>query len=84
MGGLEGELEEEPRLSALFEERFGHVLVATVRYRREPATDSAPAKVSWALVTFSHTNEMQAALDGFEDLCANPLHSSRALRFPAR
>ena len=82
MGGLEGELEEEPRLSALFEERFGHVLVATVRYRREPATDSSPAKVSWALVTFSHTTEMQAALDGYEDLCATP--SSRALCFPAR
>ena len=63
VGGLEGELEEEPRLKALLA-RFGTVLVATVRYRREPATDSSPAKVSWALCTFSTPAEADAAIAG--------------------
>lgn len=63
VGGLEGELEEETKLQALFA-RFGTVLVATVRYRREPATDSSPAKVSWALCTFSTPAEADAAIEG--------------------
>ena len=67
VGGLEGELEEEARLSALFE-RFGSVLVATVRYRREPATEESAEKVSWALLTFARADEMLAALAGAETL----------------
>ena len=66
VGGLQGDLEDEANLAAMLQ-RFGTVLVATVRYRREPATETSPAKVSWALVTFSKTAEMQAALVGEHD-----------------
>ena len=66
VGGLQGDLEDEANLAAMLQ-RFGTVLAATVRYRREPATETSPAKVSWALVTFSKTAEMQAALDGEHD-----------------
>lgn len=66
-GGLEGELEEEPKLKALFQ-RFGTVLVATVRHRREPATETSAAKVSWALVTFPTPGEADAAINGSDGL----------------
>ena len=44
------------------------MLVATVRYRREPATEESAAKVSWALLTFARADEMLAALAGAETL----------------
>ena len=64
---MEGELEEESKLSQLLE-KFGRVALATVRYRREPATETSPAKVSWALVTFAQPVAAKLALAGAADL----------------
>ena len=66
-GGLEGELEDETKLSQLLE-KFGRVALATVRYQREPATETSPAKVSWALVTFAQPVAAKLALAGAADL----------------
>ena len=58
VGGLEGdELEDEAKLATLYG-RFGTVLAATLRVRREDG------KVSWALVSFGSAAGAGAALDG--------------------
>ena len=67
VGGLEGELEDEKALASLFG-RFGTVLAATLRVRRE--VKNGKAVVSWALVSFSSTAEAEAALAGSADLAA--------------
>eukprot|EP01046_Picozoa_sp_COSAG06_P011845 COSAG06_NODE_682_length_13115_cov_17.917793_4_plen_497_part_00 len=68
VGGLEGpELEDEKALASLFG-RFGVVLAATLRVRRE--VKNGKAVVSWALVSFSCAAEAEAALAGSADLAA--------------
>jgi hypothetical protein len=68
VGGLEGpELEDETALASLFG-RFGTVLAATLRVRRE--VKHGKAVVSWALVSFSSAGEADAALAGSADLTA--------------
>ena len=68
VGGLEGpELEDEKALASLFG-RFGTVLAATLRVRRE--VKNGKAVVSWALVSFSSAAEAEAALAGSADLAA--------------
>eukprot|EP01048_Picozoa_sp_COSAG05_P024010 COSAG05_NODE_5453_length_1169_cov_1.528037_1_plen_207_part_01 len=52
VGGLEGELEDEVALAKVFG-RFGTVLAATLRVRREGK------KVSWALVSFGSVEQAQ-------------------------
>ena len=68
VGGLEGpELEDETALASLFG-RFGTVLAATLRVRRE--VKHGKVVVSWALVSFSSAGEADAALAGSADLTA--------------
>ena len=61
VGGVEGELEDEDALTALFS-RFGTVLASTLRVRHE--VKGGKQVVSWALVSFGSGAEAQAALDG--------------------
>ena len=68
VGGLENEvngLEDEDKLCKVFS-RFGTVLEATMRFRREGSGKSK--KVSWALISFAAGAEAQRALDGTEAL----------------
>ena len=73
VGGLSVELEQEERLKKLFERLGGAVIAVTVRIRHEEATttasgDHVPAKVSWALVTFSSRDETDAAIQEADTL----------------
>ena len=68
VGGLEGELEDEGALASLFG-RFGTVLAATLRVRRE--VKNGKQVVSWALVSFGSAAEAQAAIDASADLSAH-------------
>jgi hypothetical protein len=67
VGGLEGRLEDEAELASLFG-RFGTVLAATLRVRRE--VKNGKQVVSWALLSFGSAAEAQAAIDAAADLRA--------------
>eukprot|EP01046_Picozoa_sp_COSAG06_P033455 COSAG06_NODE_3414_length_5376_cov_4.196513_1_plen_1512_part_10 len=61
VGGLEGQLESESLLEEVFS-RFGTVLAATLRTRRETDSQGRKTKVSWALVSFQTEADAQRAL----------------------
>ena len=65
LGGLEGELESEPRIADAFA-KFGTVLAATLRRRR--GEKNGKRVVSWALVTFAYAREARLALAGAKAL----------------
>lgn len=67
VGGLDGELEDEGRLKALFGE-FGTVLAVTLRVRRE--VKNGKQVVSWALVSFRTAEEAEGVLGAAADLSA--------------
>ena len=65
VGGLDGELEDEDRLQAVFG-KFGEVLCATLRYKH--TVKDGQEHVSWALLSFSNGADAQKALDGTAEL----------------
>ena len=61
IGGVQGAIEDEAKLTQLFS-KFGIVLAVTLRIRREGK------KVSWALVSFSTVSEADSCLAGIGEL----------------
>ena len=70
VGGIEGELEDETKLTEVFG-HFGSVLAVTLRVRREGK------KVSWALLTFTEESESAKALQGAAELGVDGLVARR-------